>query len=58
MSRADGIEGIVDVHDLFHDAESNVMGLLMADGGKTLRQREIERTGKFAKQVTTTLQER
>ncbi|KAH9487267.1 hypothetical protein JR316_0001337 [Psilocybe cubensis] len=58
MSRSSDIEGVLDVHGLFYDAESNTMALLMADGGKTLRQREIERTGKFAEQVTTTQGER
>ncbi|KAH9487273.1 hypothetical protein JR316_0001343 [Psilocybe cubensis] len=58
MSRSSDIEGVLDVHGLFYDAESNTMAFLMADGGKTLRQREIERTGKFAEQVTTTQEER
>ncbi|KAH9487272.1 hypothetical protein JR316_0001342 [Psilocybe cubensis] len=58
MSRATDIEGILDVHGLFFDAESNVMGLLMANGGITLRQREIERTGAFAEQVKTTAKEK
>ncbi|KAH9487271.1 hypothetical protein JR316_0001341 [Psilocybe cubensis] len=58
MSRLSSIKGVLDVHGLFYDVESNVMALLMADGGKTLRQREIERTGKFAEQVTTTQEER
>ncbi|KAH9487274.1 hypothetical protein JR316_0001344 [Psilocybe cubensis] len=58
MSRVDGIEGILDVHGLFYDAESKTMGLLMADGGNSLQKREMGRTGSYADKVTTTPKER
>ncbi|PPQ78811.1 hypothetical protein CVT25_010680 [Psilocybe cyanescens] len=58
ISRTEGIEGVVDVHGLFHDLESGAMGMLMADGGQNLRQREMERIGAYAEQVTTTWREK
>ncbi|KAH9487219.1 hypothetical protein JR316_0001288 [Psilocybe cubensis] len=57
MSRA-GIEGIVDVHGLFFDAESNTLGLLMADGGETLRNRDIARTGIYGEKISGTAAEK
>uniref|UniRef100_A0A8H7Y6M2 Protein kinase domain-containing protein n=1 Tax=Psilocybe cubensis TaxID=181762 RepID=A0A8H7Y6M2_PSICU len=57
MSRA-GVEGIVDVHGLFFDAESNTLGLLMAHGGETLRNRDIARTGIYGDKISGTVAEK
>ena len=53
-----GAKGVV-VHGLFSDPDSGALALVMDDGGKSLRQREWERTGeKFPRQITTTDEER
>ncbi|KAH9487218.1 hypothetical protein JR316_0001287 [Psilocybe cubensis] len=57
MSRT-GIEGIVDVHGLFFDAESNTLGLLMAHGGETLRNRDFARTGIYGEKINGTAAEK
>ncbi|KIM42901.1 hypothetical protein M413DRAFT_125394 [Hebeloma cylindrosporum] len=54
-----GAKGVVVVHGLFSDPESGALALVMDDGGKSLRQRERERTGEiFPRQVTTSDEER
>ncbi|KIM42889.1 hypothetical protein M413DRAFT_444516, partial [Hebeloma cylindrosporum] len=54
-----GAKGVVVVHGLYSDPESGTLALVMDDGGKSLRQRERERTGEvFPLQVTTTDEER
>lgn len=57
MSRAD-VKGIVDVHGLFFDAESSTLGLLMADGGESLRKRDLKHTGIYCDKVMGTLAEK
>ncbi|KDR71713.1 hypothetical protein GALMADRAFT_253434 [Galerina marginata CBS 339.88] len=51
------VEGILTVHGLFQDPESSAMGMLMSDGGQSLRRREKERSGD-TEQVTTSDEER
>ncbi|KAH9487223.1 hypothetical protein JR316_0001292 [Psilocybe cubensis] len=57
MSRSN-VKGVPDVHGLFHDAESDTLGLLMSDAGKSLRQRDLERTGVYGEKVQGTLEEK
>lgn len=58
ISRADGVQGIPKVYGLFQGFESSALGLLMDDGGQSLRQREIAQTGKYEEQVTISSEER
>lgn len=39
------VKGVITVHGLFRDSDSRVVALLMDNGGQSLREREIERTG-------------
>ena len=57
LSRQKGLEGIVTVHGMFQDPESQALGMLMDDAGQSLRRREMERGGDGI-QVTTTPAER
>ncbi|KAF8907628.1 hypothetical protein CPB84DRAFT_1843848 [Gymnopilus junonius] len=43
LSRKEGLEGIVTVHGLFLDPETRTLGMLMDNGGLSLRRREIDR---------------
>lgn len=56
--RAEGIQGIVDVHCLFQGPESGVMGMLKTDADISLRRRGSGRIGKYAEQVMFTWRER
>ncbi|PPR00328.1 hypothetical protein CVT26_009743 [Gymnopilus dilepis] len=51
------LEGIVTVHGLFKDPESEALAMLMDDAGQSLRRREIERDGD-GEQVETTPEEK
>ncbi|KAF8885248.1 hypothetical protein CPB84DRAFT_1850447 [Gymnopilus junonius] len=57
LSFKKGLEGIVTVHGVFRDPESGSVGMLMNEGGQSLRQREIERGGD-GRQVTGSPEER
>jgi len=46
LAQKEVTHGIVPVHGLFRDPTSNVLALLMDYSGKSLRQRERERSGK------------
>jgi len=53
-----GVEGVIQVHGFFKDAENGYLALVLNDAGMSLRQREFMRTNARDSPLKTTAEER
>ncbi|KAJ3515651.1 hypothetical protein NLJ89_g1621 [Agrocybe chaxingu] len=58
LAKARDVEGVVLVHGLFQDIETQLLALVMDDAGTTLRKREYARSGEGATVTTNTEEKR